>query len=253
MFSHPCRLQTFPGNFNVVISGATSDPEICWEISAKNMIKGNMQRSTMAIISASGTLMALSALLMLPCSATAAFKTTQKRCGYDDLDLEETSSSWIWSVPADCTHLMLQYQHFGDVGAVSLAEVLRTNTMLQFINVQGNDIGDPGMGAICDAVRENAKTVVQTINFSDNNIRDVGAMKLSALLEENTSIEEVWIRNNHISDMGGSAIYSAMIDNSHVVVFDLFGNNDLSNHMASEIIAKTDENIAAKKARKEEL
>ena len=88
------------------------------------------------------------------------------------------------TIPSDCTALNLNGKKIGDVGAVALAEALKTNTALEMVLLAGNSISDVGAAALADALQTN--TALATLYLGYNLISEVGAAALAKGLKTNS-------------------------------------------------------------------
>ncbi len=52
---------------------------------------------------------------------------------------------------------MLTDNYLGEAGALSLADSLRANSSLRELHLKGNEIGDKGVTAICEALMVRAR------------------------------------------------------------------------------------------------
>ena len=68
--------------------------------------------------------------------------------------------------------MQLWRNNIGDDGAKAIAEALKVNPVLTFLNLRWNDIGDNGARAIAEALKVNA--VLTKLNLEDNNLGDAG-------------------------------------------------------------------------------
>ena len=82
--------------------------------------------------------------------------------------------------------LTLDFCDIGDAGATALAEVLRTNTTLNCLDLCRNPgIGNPGVMSLCEALKVN--TTLSSLNLSGTGISDAGVLSLVEVLKTNTS------------------------------------------------------------------
>jgi len=84
----------------------------------------------------------------------------------------------------------------GDKGAKLIAEALKENKTLTWLNLCRNDIGDEGAKLIAEALRIN-KTLT-TLYLSFNNIGTEGVMLIAEALEENKTLISLDLDENNI-------------------------------------------------------
>ena len=74
----------------------------------------------------------------------------------------------------------------GDAGATALAEVLRANNTLNYLNLNGNPgIGNPSVMSLCEALKVN--TTLSSLDVSGTGISDAGVLSLVEVLKTNAS------------------------------------------------------------------
>ena len=82
--------------------------------------------------------------------------------------------------------LKLNDSDIGDAGATALAEVLRTSTTLNSLDLLNNPgIGNPSVISLCEALKVN--TTLSSLNLSGTGISDAGVLSLVEVLKTNTS------------------------------------------------------------------
>ena len=132
--------------------------------------------------------------------------------------------------------LDLRNTGLGVNGAVLLATGLSKNQTLEDLDVACNDIGDDGVGALSDVLQINntlsaidisynnissrgaqflslafKNSQLKRLNLANNNIQNEGAQFIFNALSSNTSLEEISVRENNISDGGMEAISQSSI------------------------------------------
>ena len=82
--------------------------------------------------------------------------------------------------------LNLNFGDIGEAGATALAEVLRTNTTLNCLDLYRNPgIGNASIMSLCEALKVN--TTLSSLNLSETGISDAGVLSLVEVLKSNTS------------------------------------------------------------------
>ena len=89
-------------------------------------------------------------------------------------------------------HLELGYTLLNDRGAVKFAPMLETNTTLQILGLEGNNINSATITILANSLKSN--TTLLEINLSQNPISAVGIDSLIQLLEVNTTIQLICLQ-----------------------------------------------------------
>jgi hypothetical protein len=113
-----------------------------------------------------------------------------------------------------------------DDGAVALAQELFTNTSLQELHLNDNEIGDVGVTALSQALQVNQS--LQMLFLSDNCISCIGACQLAQAITVNTSLQGLYLNNNSIGDSGAAALAQALQVNTSLQELNLQDNDDIS-------------------------
>lgn len=115
--------------------------------------------------------------------------------------------------------LDLEFNQFGDEGAIAIAKVLRTNTSLEFLNLRLNHIGSDGAVALADALQGNA--MLQDLKLGCNPIGDDGAIALArAMHSKRTNLTRLESEYNKI-------LVSALEEDTSLRRLGFFGNDRL--------------------------
>ncbi|KAL0240089.1 hypothetical protein GEMRC1_010196 [Eukaryota sp. GEM-RC1] len=112
----------------------------------------------------------------------------------------------------------------GSQGVRALADALKVNSSVSWIDLGNNSIGNEGVFAIAEALEVNSS--VSTIYLSNNSIGNEGAIAIAEALKVNSSVSHVYLYNNSIGPEGAIAIAEALKVNSSVSGIDL-GNNSI--------------------------
>jgi Ran GTPase-activating protein (RanGAP) involved in mRNA processing and transport len=108
--------------------------------------------------------------------------------------------------------LSLNWNHV-KTGASFIAELLRANSSIRKMSMNGNDIQCNGAKHLADSLKC-SECKVRELEIDDNGIASSGAVSLAASLEFNTSIRRLTLRGNPIGDRGAQAIATALVANS---------------------------------------
>lgn len=160
------------------------------------------------------------------------------------------------------TSLNLRINRIGNEGCSALASAILDNVSLTFIDLSGNNIDCVGIEDLCKVIPYN-KTLTQ-LNLADNKIGDIGATELAGSLVDNTSLlhinlngnfigdegatdlfkvlattnrslQSLLLRLNGITDVGASALASALIENETLLSVDL-GHNRIGNKGGGDLL-----------------
>ncbi|XP_032872286.1 NACHT, LRR and PYD domains-containing protein 3-like [Amblyraja radiata] len=101
----------------------------------------------------------------------------------------------------DCKILTLWLESVGltDSGAKDLASALITNHTVTELYLSENKLGDPGVKLVSDALR-NPDCKIQTLWLDSVGLTDSGAKDLVSALSTNTSLTELYLTENSLTD-----------------------------------------------------
>ena len=118
----------------------------------------------------------------------------------------------------------LNVSDIGDAGATALAEVLRTNTTLNSLDLCRNPgIGNPGVMSLCEALKVN--TTLSSLNLSGTGISDAGVLSLVEVLKTNTSsLTSLFLSDIKISHQSLKSIAEVLRVNSTLKDLKFEGN-----------------------------
>ncbi|KJE97699.1 hypothetical protein CAOG_07803 [Capsaspora owczarzaki ATCC 30864] len=120
------------------------------------------------------------------------------------------------------TYLDLHNNQIGDVGALAFAEALKVNKALAEIRLWANQIGEVGAQAIAKALKAN--TTLGTLYLGENQLGDAGAQAIAEALQVNTTLPKLYLRENQIGDVGAQAIAEALKVNKTLTTLSLYQN-----------------------------
>ena len=109
-----------------------------------------------------------------------------KECTIDDI---KKDGGQVWEIPAVCQSLDLIWNKIGDEGAAEIAEALKKNDTLTYLNLYNNNIGAEGAKALATAMKENKNIKLTEIYLPANDISAAGAEALAAALRVNDSLK----------------------------------------------------------------
>ena len=127
-------------------------------------------------------------------------------------------------VDTKLTKLYLYNNNISSEGAIALAEVLGKNKLLRTLDIGGNyNMGLEGIKAFAKALITN--TTLTELNLSDNKISDEGGKALAEALKINTTLTTLIILKNFISNEGAKAIAEVLKTNTTLTKIDLGENH----------------------------
>lgn len=110
------------------------------------------------------------------------------------------------------------------MGAKALAELLAANTALLELNLDFNNIGSAGVEAIAESLKNNTK--LERLCLKSNFIGPQGAIALAAALNINKKLQVLDLFYNGVSDEGAEALADALKTNPAMLMLDL-GENEV--------------------------
>ncbi|KJE97167.1 hypothetical protein CAOG_010090 [Capsaspora owczarzaki ATCC 30864] len=129
-------------------------------------------------------------------------------------------------------YLDLDNNLIGDAGAQSIAEALKVNTTLKALSLAKNQIGDVGANAIAEALKVN-KTLTW-LDLGKSRIGNAGAQAIAEALKMNAMVTEIGLKQNQIGNVGANAIAEALKVNKTLTWLDL-GKSRIGNAGAQAI------------------
>ncbi|XP_004363514.1 hypothetical protein CAOG_03786 [Capsaspora owczarzaki ATCC 30864] len=141
---------------------------------------------------------------------------------YEIGDEEAKAIAEALKVNTKLSWLNLAENQIGDVGAQAIAEGLTVNTTLTELFLNRNQIGDVGAQAIAEALKVNTKLTLLSLDY--NQIGDAGAQAIAEALKVNKTLTEFYLDDNQIGDAGAQAIAEALKVNKKLTKLDLDQN-----------------------------
>ena len=117
------------------------------------------------------------------------------------------------------------HQHFvrcdliGASGASSLAQALRSNRSLTYLDLSFNEVGKAGAAALGEALQSNC--TLSHLFLCSNAIGDSGTAPLGEGLQSNCSLSRLYLTENGIGDPGAEALGKAMQSNRSLTHLNL--------------------------------
>ena len=127
--------------------------------------------------------------------------------------------------------LYLYKNKISDEGATALVQAMKGNTTLRHLHLGDNEISDEGATALARLLHRMLSIYAcgREITASGNSfVSDKGATALARALERNTTLQELWLCNNKISDEteGATALARALERNTTLQELWLPNNNN---------------------------
>ena len=122
--------------------------------------------------------------------------------------------------------LDLYDNQISDDGARALAEALKMNTVLRGLYLNSGQISDDGARALAEALKVTVHTTLWRLAQNYNQINDGGAVPLAEALKRNTTLRALYLKGTREispSKAGANAIVAALIsrDNSQLEVLEM--------------------------------
>ncbi|XP_055521360.1 NACHT, LRR and PYD domains-containing protein 3-like isoform X2 [Leucoraja erinacea] len=111
-----------------------------------------------------------------------------------------------------------------DSGAEDLASALSTNHSLTELDLSGNELGDSGVKLVSAALR-NPDCKIQTLRLHSVGLTDSGAEDLVSALSTNSSLTELGLSFNSLTDRCVPALRSLILNRPSLELIELMVNN----------------------------
>ncbi|KAB0364280.1 hypothetical protein FD754_008436 [Muntiacus muntjak] len=129
-----------------------------------------------------------------------------------------------------CVNTVLQFldlkgNNLRAAGAEALAKLLRQNKSIQSLTLEWNNLGtwDEAFATFCGALAANG--ALRQLDLRNNQINHKGAEELALALKSNASLQQLDLRWNHIGLLGGRALVNCLPSNRTLWKLELAGNN----------------------------
>ncbi|KAG0344125.1 hypothetical protein BG004_004712, partial [Podila humilis] len=135
----------------------------------------------------------------------------------------------------------------GNIGAQALAETLRINSTLTTLEIRKNFIGDTGTKALAEALKPNNdisdnsdnNTVLTHLDLRNNLLGDDGAEALAEALETNSTLTDLHLDSNRISDKGAFALVKSLSEKNLALVTLTLENNMIGHDGVQDLMDMT--------------
>ncbi len=118
------------------------------------------------------------------------------------------------------SHLILYAYPLTLNNIIDLAESLKVNTKLLYLEILDSDITTDGVGYLADALKENQH--LKKLKLSGNKIDETGAKYLAEALKSNESLSELNLEFNKIGDEGVEYLANALNSNKSLRSINLY-------------------------------
>lgn len=126
------------------------------------------------------------------------------------------------------TTLNLYSNGIGYAGAEAVGRLAANANIVQDISLAGNTIGFKGAQALQRHLTDSAviaNCTLRALNLSDNWIGDEGAASIAAIIRADLpALERLDVSNNKITDVGATAMATAAVRNTHLLMLNCEGN-----------------------------
>lgn len=139
----------------------------------------------------------------------------------------------------------LSYNRLSDV--ISLGQALSTNTCLEELYLDYNQIGPESACAIADAIASNPNTKLRLLCLNSNRIGDLGGCALAKMLMTNESIRTLMISKNDLGEDTGRALFQALESSGNMTLSCLILDEN-PNLLSSDCIGRLENLVEANKA-----
>ena len=130
--------------------------------------------------------------------------------GHNNIGVEEALAvaKFLQGSESLC-ELDLSDNNIQDTGTEAICESLKNNSKLQRLHLASNSIGAQGCLAIASLLEQHGEAVI-TIDLSRNKLSDVGAVYLERGLKYSSSLQQLYLDNNHIGHEGMDAVAESL-------------------------------------------
>ena len=107
--------------------------------------------------------------------------------------------------------LDLSCKNHGIASLVVIASLISVNGALTELSIDGNHVGDKGVGAICEAIQSNKETKLASLDMSGNRIGQVGAKSVASMVAVTGRLTSLNLSDNQLCglDRHGRGTYTA--------------------------------------------
>ncbi|CAM2728849.1 unnamed protein product [Rotaria socialis] len=98
-----------------------------------------------------------------------------------------------------CKRIRLRDNHITSLGALTLAEGLNNNMVLESLDLRNNYVSDLGVKYLALSI---INSNLKTLNLESNGITTEGAQYLAQMLKNNQTFTELYLSKNHLGDRG---------------------------------------------------
>ena len=122
--------------------------------------------------------------LLTPCLLTHL-------CLFRQSNLSNNRLFGVWDELNAFRHKCKQKGNYNAEGINAIADALRVNGALTKLSIDGNHVGDKGVGAICEAILSNKETKLASLNMAGNSIGQVGAKSVATMVAATGALTKI--------------------------------------------------------------
>lgn len=127
-------------------------------------------------------------------------------------------------ISKQCTRLDLNYNQISPKGITLLGPPLDNNNTLKELLLSHNRISDKGVQGLAEILSMN-HSILMVLDLGRNHIKDEGVAYLSKMLESNTTLTELYLSNNQITEIGVQSLTETLSKHNRTLrLLDLHGN-----------------------------
>lgn len=119
-------------------------------------------------------------------------------------------------------HISFSHNHLKIQGAEIIAEILKQNPNIRFLDLSFNQIKNEGATAIAEALKQN--TNLKVLYLNSNDIRLAGIQNIGEMLRLNKSLISLDVSNNKIKKRGAQDLAYALTLNKSLTSFGISNN-----------------------------
>ncbi|KAL0484116.1 NLRC3 [Acrasis kona] len=122
-------------------------------------------------------------------------------------EMFQLTSTILTSPSCTVRYLDLIGNRLGDAGVNTIAESLKTNTTINYLNLSMNDISSDGVKNMCDVLSNKTRTdtnrSLEHLDLSINRLGDAGVACILEMLRNNDTLITINLRSNKVKSQQG--------------------------------------------------
>ncbi|CAF5181410.1 unnamed protein product, partial [Rotaria magnacalcarata] len=157
-----------------------------------------------------------------------------RRKRFTDDEIETVVNEVI--MKKQCQALFLRGNEITPQGAIMIGKSLENNITLSQLFLTDIQIGDVGAEVLARSLSNGANSSLKELSLNNNGITDDGAEQLANMLKQNSSLIKVWIIKNCINDRGIQALARDVANNNTLQLLSLMWNQVKTSETVNVII-----------------